>query len=385
MASQQMDALGSFAYLIDNIPNWRSKINSLSSHASTKNTEFVAEYTRLVKKVKPRRIRSPSMASIRSEDERSHKSTPPTTADLPSLPGKIDIDPLMAGNKYLYAQAQRKRKPDSSVKSGASGPQKFRSKHQVIIYYDSHIQEELDNMVKALGIARNNLRKGKNALAMSRGFQLPSLSRRHELTTTSTPSTESLQNSTPKGGSVFSNKNARGIRQTLPASENEAAFMKTDKDLETIQSMCETAAHQFLRDGDCRVELESVTKILSNMLLEAESTLESLKKVKEEEDSEEANSQHTLVETESHTSSNTAAPVNVADKLAPTLSQTIDDMKTYQANNQQPPLSEAIDTSPPLSTAMEIEVDDNEDDDDSILLDLDFGKYRLMRTTRIRA
>lgn len=35
-----------------------------------------------------------------------------------------------------------------------------------------------------------------------------------------------------------------------------AAFDQADKCLETAQSLCEVAAHQFLRNGDCSAELE---------------------------------------------------------------------------------------------------------------------------------
>ena len=35
-------------------------------------------------------------------------------------------------------------------------------------------------------------------------------------------------------------------------------FDKADKDLEVAQNLCEVAAHQFLRDGDCRTEIESM-------------------------------------------------------------------------------------------------------------------------------
>lgn len=192
MTSLHNDAISSFVHLTDNVPRWLTQLNCLSEYTIQKHTEYVAEYTGLVDNVRPQKIKSSSLQSIHSDTSKSVRLADidlQTDSALPTPPNPVDINPLEAGNKYLYAQIQRKRKPTSSVRSGASGPQKFRSKNQAVIHYDAHIQTELDAMVKAIGVARNNMRKSRNAFNASQGFSLPSIGKK----ATPTPSLDDLR------------------------------------------------------------------------------------------------------------------------------------------------------------------------------------------------
>jgi len=56
-------------------------------------------------------------------------------------------------------------------------------------------------------------------------------------------------------------------------------FDDLDKALEWCQSQCETAAHQFLREGECNTEIENIKKKLSEVKDRAETEMEKLKKV----------------------------------------------------------------------------------------------------------
>lgn len=390
MATQQMSAVSSFVYLTDNIPDWATQLASLTKYAADKNAEFVAEYAKVVSKIKPKRLKSPSLNSIHSiEDKSVHLSQidPHNENTLPEPPGPIEIDPLEAGNKYLYAQAQRKRKPGTSIRSGASGPQKFRSKNQVIIYYDSHVQNQLDSMVKAVGSARNNLRKGKNALIASRGFKLPALSRKYN-TSWHTPSLENIHSQSPSYDSPkLSGKYALRSSSQAPADEDEACFADVDKMLEGVQNLYETAAHQFLRDGDCRTELESAKAQLDMVLEKAKPTVETLKeKARKEEEAaaeEEAESRGADSETTLCFAPSTEH-LNISyNKMAPTsLSQTLEDMKTRSALNAQARLTTAADTALPTA-GMAIEVDEDASNDDSVT-DIDISQFCMNNARRLR-
>lgn len=411
MAAPQMDAVTSFMHLVENVPVWLEQVRAISTYTKEKNAEFIAEYSRLVQAIRPKRVKSPSMCSIRSDKSRSVQlpDIDPAKEAALETPEPELIDPLTAGNRYLYADqtaAQRKRKSNASMRSGASGPQKFRSKHQTVIHYDGYVQEQLDNMFKAIGVARNNLRKGKNALIVSRGFRLPNLSKRHEALTT--PSIENIRSiskyrmgGTGPPGAKFS------LRQNSqqPQDGDEAAFLECDKVLEQVQTLCETAAHQFLRDGDCLKELNSADTNLTALIDVVQKTADSLKeKAKQQQEAEEAASAAQSDDAEgnrSHSVSDLDCPSLLTDKSSieplnahqhsispkppelPSLTSTLEGMKTRPIlPSVGTPLSAPAACMP--TAGMTIEVDDGSDDGSSLEEQIDLSQFRSTNRMRMR-
>lgn len=375
-----MDAVGSFTHLVENIPGWLTQLESLSAYTKEKNAEYVAEYARLVKSIKPKRLKSPSICSIQGSD-RSIRIPEAEKAQ------EFSVDPLEAGTRHIYAeQVQRKRKPNASLRSGASGPQRFRTKHQVVIYYDSHVQEEFDNMVKAIGIARNNLRKGKNAMVSNRGFRLPTLSKRYDNLTS--PSLENIRSlSKYRAGNMSPHGSKFSLRTSAspPQDEDEAAFLNSDKVLEQVQALYETAAHQFLRDGDCQKELQGASTKLKELLDAATAIAETLKTKQQ-------------AEVEADVSADVSRAPSISDNGCPSLltdkssmdpirlpsipvksqlsalNQTLEDMRAKgispASGNQMP------------QGPMTIEVDDGSDNDS--LDELDLTQFRSANRLRTR-
>lgn len=250
-----MDALTSFVYLADHVPEWIQQVDALSTHAAEKHAEFVADYHRHLEYARPKKQRTPSLQSIHTDKDEPLEpphTVDPTTESTPSLPHPFHISPFEAGNKYILAQAQKKRKLGSSVRSGASGPQKFRTKHMVIIYYDAHLQEQLEMLVKAIGGARNKLRKGKVSQSLTRGLQLPSFGSNDSYNFSSNYGPRRMTPTSPKL------KTEPSLPLTLSKPTVQTMFADADKHLEIAQTTCETAAHQVLRDGDCSAELKEV-------------------------------------------------------------------------------------------------------------------------------
>lgn len=397
-----MDAVTSFTHLVDNIPLWSEQLRDLSTHTKNKNVEFVAEYARLVKAVRPKRLKSPSIASIHSDGSRSAhlpEIDPVKESGLPT-PEPQQVDPLIAGNRHLYADqtaAQRKRKSNASLRSGASGPQKFRSKHQVVIYYDGYVQEQLEAMVKTIGIARNNLRKGKNALNASRGFRLPTISKRYDgLTTPSLENIRTMSKYRASGLNSSGSKSATRLGGQQPQDQDEAAFLESDKILETVQNLYETAAHQFLRDGDCLKELNSAETKLQSLVETAKSTVETLKeKAKQQAAEEEAETSLTVDADDSRRQSTSEqdCPSLLTDKssLEPlrvpaliskpaelsALNQTLEGMKAKGITTDTP----AVDPSIPQA-GMTIEVDDGSDG--GSFENFDISQFRSANRMRMR-
>jgi hypothetical protein len=351
-----MDAVTSFSHLTTNVPDWIQQLDRLSKHAAEKHAEYAAEYSRLLHTATLKRVKSPSVTSIHSHDDK-----PVEPVRLPIVEGAIptaavdalefaEISPFEAGNRYLYAQARRKRKATPSVNSGASNTQTFRSRQAVVIYYDSFLQERLDTMVKNIASARNNIRKGKMSRSLQKGLQLPTFSRR-------SPETRNISEdlALPHIRSTMSLPiDPKGAVARTPPPSNDTCFCLADKQLEGAQSLCETAAHQFLRDGDCKVELEGVKAKFEGILALAVEALPQLQAEKQSEEEAE----------ESRTNSDTMICEKPSQEL---FTQKIAPRLTQFPNMPAPNLV--------VPGAPEIEVDE----DDGSSIDVDITKFRNAR------
>lgn len=259
-----MDALKSFTFLTDNIPSWISKVEALSEYTTKRQVEFAAEYTRLTQP-KARKHKTNSVHSIRSSlVNRDGQQAPTTTADEDPVDQHPELNPLDVSNRYLFANARRKRKnAATSVRSGASGPSKYRNRHMVVVYYDSSVQENFETLVRLLGGARNNLRKGKLAQVMKNGFQLPALTGQNSSLTSFNVSPVDFKGSLSGG---LGPKQTAGVTVSVQRKTDDTVFDQADNDLEAAQSLCEVGAHQFLRDGDCSLEITATKEKLERVL-----------------------------------------------------------------------------------------------------------------------
>ncbi len=355
MAPASMDASASFVYLTDKLPTWITQLNTLSTHVITKREEFAAEYKRALEHARLKRRKTPSVTSLHTKDKPASiksKHNEPNAPDTLSIPRASEISPLDPANKYLFANARRARhRQGTSFRSGASAPQTFRNQHQVIIYYDSTLQDGLECIVKDIGTARNNVRKGRQARELERGLGLPSFSSGNHSRTRGPVMPSPLKSRSPTDltidPKVFLND----------ASPNEdATFTEVAKKLEAAQSLCETAAHQFLRDGDCIPEIDRIRTYLENVLPVARRQLEAWEKEKNGTVTE-AQETEALVKRENHD-----VATMVAEKLG-------------------------VNITPVLHTVAhttEIEVDSNDDSVEEDMV-IDISKFRAARANGIRA
>lgn len=279
MAPKPMDALSSFVFLTENVPTWLRDIEALSDHTTQKHSEFKSEYSRLVDHIRPRKIKSPSLRSIHgSETER-----PGSRGAASTKRSSLEVSPLEAGNRHLFAAARRRtKKATSSIRSGASGPQKFRSRHMVVVQYDGHTQTVLEGMVRNVGAARNNLRKGKQSRELSLGLELPAFKRRPEIDQDSHDIFGlTLKDPTRMRYPSPLNPKIDLLPTTGDEKKGTVVFEEADKELEKAKSLCEAAAHQFLRDGDCSVEIQGLKDAFSSVL---EMANKEERKLREEEE-----------------------------------------------------------------------------------------------------
>jgi hypothetical protein len=218
MAFPSMDALQFFTSIRNNVPAWITGVADLAAHTARKHAEFAEEYQQLTQTGPARRRRkSCSVHSIRPASE--WQADLQLRAESPR--------PDEQGSRF-----RRMRDLDAASIVSAEGAPVFRMRHNLVIYYDSHTQQELEKVVREIGTARNCIRKSK----MSQMMRKPSM-----------------------GIEMFATRRANGEEgRTGHRSDQESAFDVTDKQLEVAQSLCEAAAHQFLRCGDCATELESI-------------------------------------------------------------------------------------------------------------------------------
>jgi len=368
MAGKQVEAVSSFEHIVDNVPGWKSQLSELVTYATARHEDYVAEYSRLIHQATTRRKKSASIASIHSDDEEERSTDEAEKSAKSPQPSEfVDINPLEAGNRFIYAQAHRKRKPATSLKSITSGPRAYRSKQMVVIYYDSHLQTELEQLVKGFGIARNTLRKGKNAYTAAKGFGLPSLGRRYQ----------NLDNLIPNMTTKIHPRLTKVSTETstltsVNVGNGDVAFTTTDKELEQIQALCETAAHQAIRDGDCKGALREACSKLDVLLAIARSARDMLEAEKQKNEEEAQTGDDTSVSDATSTQTTlcekpSLEATGVARKVLQPWIQSLEIAKRMPLPTTTP-APEAL-----LSTGT-IEVDD--DDDSSVDIDLNITNYR---------
>ena len=296
-----MDALASFTHLTENVPLWLTKLEALSAQVA----EQHAKFSRLTAatEIKLARQKTGSTESLRpqeeeaaiEEDQPQHASvTPNTSAPLPSALQNTANDVL------AIKEARRKRKPGSAL-SAASGPQKYRSRSMIIVYYDSDIQDAFQLLVRNIAGARNNLRKGRAAVDFKK--RMASLG-------VGTP----LFSSGGEPGLDF--KSARSTKQSTIDTDYTGpgpVFDLIDKDLENAHILCERAAHQMLREGDCKEELLGTKYGFQNSLKLAEKEVERLRAEEAQEVLEEPSPKDaTLVELEEKVTPPSVKPIEFA-------------------------------------------------------------------------
>jgi len=272
-----IDALKSFRFLTDNLPSWISSLDELSVRASI----TCPEYCQLPQStgITPEKPTNCSTESLRPVDGPENQKAAVTATDT-FKPSRVILgDP---SNKHLFKQARRKRKPGSVI-SGASGPQKYRTRSMIVVYYDSFVQEAFEALVRNIGSARNNLRKGKMQASMKE--RMSSLGD-DEISFSISDFGNTMR---PK---MMQTKLTR-IRTGPEArvSQATAVFDSVEKELEAAQSLCEVAAHQFLRDGECGLEIEGTRQRFEVCLVIARKEVDRLEEEekieKEKEEAEE--------------------------------------------------------------------------------------------------
>ena len=250
MPAGSMDALGAFSYLTDNTPAWIDRVTDLVAYTTAKHAEYTEAYRQYATTVQPRRRRkNSSVCSIHTDDLLQPAQNPEDDAG--------DLTQEAAGQ-------------DSSPDAAASaGDPLVSTRHNVIIHYDGHTQKTLEDIVRNIVTARNNIRRGKMSQLPSMGFR---------------SSRPTMPGRGPPDAVLSSIRSARN--RAPPGPQKETAFDLADKHLEVAHGLCESAAYQFLRAGDCKAELGSVEEKFRILVDMAGVEVQRLKEAQEQESPE---------------------------------------------------------------------------------------------------
>ncbi|KAI1798884.1 hypothetical protein F4811DRAFT_152306 [Daldinia bambusicola] len=236
-----------------------------------------------------------------------HETRPPKGgAEAPSSPvsSPKSNTSLQRQTNEVMATAQRRaravvrKKPKTeSMMSNENTVQKYRSRNMIIVYYDSYVQSFFEELVKFVSMQRNAIRKAKMAAKVARirrlaEIQMPDDEEEEEANGGGNgelkPSGNLIAAATDATATEGKEENAEDIKlrfrstrqmgpRNLAAGRVSARVARSglngglgafqdrgdiweelDQGLNFVQNMCEQAAHQFLRDGDCAEEIEKI-------------------------------------------------------------------------------------------------------------------------------
>jgi len=234
----------------------------------------------------------------------------PSESQSPSALQRQASQMRAAGQARARATLRKRQRTDSVISAEGAAP-KYRTRSMIIVYYDSYVQSFFEELVKFVSAGRNMMRKAKMAAKVAQIKRLAELETPDEeddgAATTTGPlvadgliaAAERTTNPTPAeaeeerepalhyvstrrmgagpGGrqmrhNMYSRAGggrmgrAGGPAHMVGADGKPATsdvYDELDKGLEYVQSMCEHAAHQFLRDGDCGEEVANIKRRLA--------------------------------------------------------------------------------------------------------------------------
>ena len=268
-----IEPIESFKYLSDNIPQWLAKLNDLNAQCDEQYERFY-KLTKHGETKLTRKKKHDSTESLRTKDN--------TTVPFLQIDNPKEVEPIPKTVTAALAEATQtpqpnapapltpnqptlKRKPASAL-SAASGRDGYCTKSMIVVYYDSAIQEGFEGIVKNVSNARSNLRKGRATATFQAHM-------------TSMGSTAECTNTLPSAKIMMPSFGRR--KENATEKQKFRVYEEADRDLEEAQNLSERAAHQFLRDGDCNIEMEAMRKRFRAVQGLAEKEFERLKNQEE--------------------------------------------------------------------------------------------------------
>lgn len=247
MPAGPMDALGAFSHLSENLPLWITRLSDLTTYTAAKRAEYADDFKKHAV-VRPRRRKNSSICSIRTDEcvVDGPVQQPVDSKQASRIPRKRSTEEASIDDDERYPYAA--------------------PRHNLIIQYDGHTQKSLEEIVRHIGTARNNIRRGRmSQLPLgSFGGAFGRAGRRSEGSRLMASAVDMPEDQLLSNIRSARARNSPGPAQ--PTMPKDSSFDLAEKHLEIAHGMCETAAYQFLRSGDCSTQLSSVEDKFKNLL-----------------------------------------------------------------------------------------------------------------------
>ncbi|EMC91872.1 hypothetical protein BAUCODRAFT_308930 [Baudoinia panamericana UAMH 10762] len=345
--------------LLQEVPMWIADLDSILQQSKAKQTELLIERQPVVTSSEERSTskhsRSSSLRSRRSQQRVAKQTAEEQTQGVapllrPQLPHLTDSDALRL--------SQRKRKTASVLSDHYSSPTKYRSRGMVVVYYDGDTQKRFEALVRAISVRRNAIRKEGMGPKGNTWSWVGSSS--------SGTSSNGEKDIDAELSRIAYDSPVRKERLADGKGDGSKMLDKIGVHLEKAQMLCERAAHQVLRDGDCAFELNQAKEHFAGAVGVAEQGLLKVKKTTAIPDGDAGERKD-------------EAPLKVRAK--------------DEKRGQDPAIvvtSTAFETPPPLPVEIrlesesDLEVDDSEGEADFAVDTTQLGRYQ-MRSTGLMA
>ncbi|KAH6607832.1 hypothetical protein Trco_004145 [Trichoderma cornu-damae] len=278
--------------LINNIPNWQTRLDELSSQVDKRQLELAAlAEANPTKEPETRSLRNKgSTESLKPKDDgamhisfpedvpaqvtRQGRSSPPSPA---AADGKRPVFPKSSTTDAASPLANTRvfKKSRTTSIASADGPrQTCRTRNMIIVYYDSYVQGFFDDLVRFISSSRNLMRKAKMAAKVA---QIKKLAEMEVPDDDNASGDDKAAEALPSLRYISSRRyGTAAMRLGPPGLSGQApdVYDELDKALEFVQSTCEHGAHQFLRDAKCGEEVQKIQKRIGEVLEMAKREME---------------------------------------------------------------------------------------------------------------
>ncbi|KAI1853316.1 hypothetical protein JX265_000185 [Neoarthrinium moseri] len=265
----------------------------------------------------PRRSTPPRQPSQSQQGNRP-PSSPGSDRKSPSSLQRQTNEVVATAQRRARAVLRKRQKTDSMI-SGEGAPPTYRTRSMILVYYDSYVQSFFEELVKFVSAQRNLMRKAKMAAKVAQIKRLAELEMPDDDDDDDNDVDDPLQpgDALIAADPAIASRPPREAREDLklryvstrmmgPTSRMPHAglaqmrgsyggmdmlnrglsdmdqpsdvFDELDRGLEFVQGMCERAAHQFLRDGDCEEEIAKIKRRLAQTKEVADHEMERLSK-----------------------------------------------------------------------------------------------------------
>ncbi|KAL0930413.1 uncharacterized protein CTRU02_214488 [Colletotrichum truncatum] len=221
-------------------------------------------------------------ATISPDDEKKTTQQPSPDNGTPSAVQMQTKDAINKAQARAREVVKKRLRTESVVSDEEGAPSKYRSRTMVVVYYDQYVQTFFEELVKFVSASRNLMRKAKMAAKVAQIRRLAELEvpddddddgdLKPDAPLTAGPASDALPSlrymSTrrmgPPGRKSGPSYTRAGPAGSILGDNASDAYDELDKGLEYVQGMCEHAAHQFLRDGQCTEEISNIQRRLAD-------------------------------------------------------------------------------------------------------------------------